>query len=204
MMRLHYKASMITPDGMPLVLLGKLLGKPIERTCGADLIESVCAQSAKHGLKHYLYGGVEGVAEELKKRFEKKYPGLEIVGVETPPFRALTKEEDDVSIKRIIDSGADVVWVGLSTPKQEWWMRAHVEKLPATLIGIGAAFDFHTGRVKRAPKWMQDYTLEWLHRLLSEPKRLWRRYLLTAPKFLTLVLRDILRGHYTAPKTRSD
>ncbi len=183
---LHQEADMITPDGMPLVILGKLRGEAVSRTCGPDLMEQVCARSPSSGLKHYFYGGKEGVAADLKAKFEARYPGIEIVGAECPPFRALTDAEDAALIDRINASGADIVWVGLSTPKQEFWMRDHRPKLSATLIGVGAAYDFHTGAIQRAPKWMQDFALEWLHRFMSEPKRLWRRYLILAPKFIML------------------
>lgn len=190
---IHHQADMVAPDGMPLVLLGKLRGKPVSRTCGPDLMEAVCARSPVSGLKHYFYGGEDGVAETLKARFEWRFPGIQIVGAESPPMLPADPTEDKDLVERIVASGADVVWVGLSTPKQERWMRAHRDKLPVTLIGVGAAYDFHTGRVQRAPVWMQRYALEWLHRLMSEPRRLWRRYLVLAPKFVLLCLADMLR-----------
>lgn len=189
LMALHQQAGMVTADGMPLVLIGKWRGEPVSRTCGADLMALVCQRSVEKGLTHYLYGGEEGVANELKKKLEAHYPGIRIVGTECPPFRELTEEEDAAATHRILSSGANLVWVGMSTPKQEFWMRDHVERLPATLIGVGAAYDFHTGRVRRAPRWMQRFALEWLHRLLSEPRRLWRRYLVLGPKFVWAVLR---------------
>lgn len=192
LMALHQSADMVTPDGMPLVLLGKLKGLKIERTCGPDLMEQVCARSPASGLKHYFYGGQEGIALALAEHMEHRFPGLRIAGHECPPFRPLTQEEDDAVVDRINASGADIVWVGLSTPKQEMWMRDHRARLGATLIGVGAAFDFHTGRVERAPEWMQRHTLEWLHRLLCEPRRLWRRYLLMAPKFVILSAMQML------------
>jgi N-acetylglucosaminyldiphosphoundecaprenol N-acetyl-beta-D-mannosaminyltransferase len=200
--RIHEEADLVTPDGMPLVMLGRLHGKPVSRTCGPDLMEHVCAHSAKTGLKHYFYGGDEGVGETLKARFEERFPGIQIVGTESPPFRPATPEEDEATIKKIIESGADVVWVGLSTPKQEHWMRAHRDRLPATLIGVGAAYDFHSGRVQRAPVWMQRHALEWLHRLVSEPRRLWRRYLVMAPQFAVLALAEYLHlGDSRTPET---
>ena len=192
----HRDADMITPDGMPLVLLGKMHGKQISRTAGADLMESLLSRSPESGLKHYFYGGHEGVAETLGTVFRRRFPGLNVVGAECPPFRAPTAKEKAQTIRNIIRSGADVVWVGVSTPKQDIWMQEHRDLLPATLIGVGAAFDFHTGRVARAPRWMRDHGLEWLHRLCSEPRRLWRRYLVLAPKFALLTLRDILTGKH--------
>lgn len=187
---LHNEASMVTPDGMPLVLLGKLRGLPVERTCGPDLIDLVCARSVGAGLKHYFYGGKEGVAERLARVFAAKYPGMKVVGYECPPFRRLTEAEDAACVARIKASGADVVWVGISSPKQDIWMREHYRRLSQTLIGVGAAFDFHAGTVRRAPRWMQRSGLEWLFRLLSEPRRLWRRYLVLAPKFVWRVLAE--------------
>ncbi|MBB4053775.1 N-acetylglucosaminyldiphosphoundecaprenol N-acetyl-beta-D-mannosaminyltransferase [Devosia subaequoris] len=181
---IHREAAMITPDGMPLVMVGKLRGLPVERTCGPDLIDHVCARSPASGLRHYFYGGKEGVAETLAGVFQARYPGLIVAGYECPPFRPLTAEEDEAVVARIIASGADVVWVGISSPKQEVWMQGHYRRLPQTLIGVGAAFDFHAGTVRRAPRWMQKSGLEWAFRLLSEPKRLWYRYLVLAPKFV--------------------
>lgn len=186
--RLHEDAAMVTPDGMPLVLIGKLRGYPVERVCGPDLMDLMMERSVASGLKHYFYGGKEGVADALAGRFRSKYPGLEIVGTKCPPFRELSDNERAKILAEIRASGADIVWVGLSSPKQDVWMWENHADLPQTLIGVGAAFDFHTGEVKRAPIWMQKSGLEWLHRLVSEPKRLWRRYLILAPKFLGLVL----------------
>lgn len=185
---LHYEASMVTPDGVPLVVVGKLRGLPVSRTCGPDLLDLVCARSLESGLKHYFYGGKEGVAQKLARVLSSKYPGLIIAGYECPPFRALTDEEDAAVVARIKNSGADVVWIGISSPKQDVWMREHYKRLPQTLIGVGAAFDFHSGEVKRAPRWMQKSGLEWLHRLNSEPRRLWRRYLVLSPKFVLRIV----------------
>jgi len=180
---LHREAAMVTPDGMPLVWIGRRRGLPVERTCGPDLMERLMASSPASGLRHYLYGGKPGVAETLKERFTRRHPGLQIVGVECPPFRRTTAEEDEATLRRIRDSGADVVWIGISSPKQDVWMHENHSRLTQTLIGVGAAFDFHAGAVRRAPRWMQRAGLEWLHRLAQEPGRLWRRYLILAPKF---------------------
>lgn len=184
LLALSQEAAMNVPDGMPLVWIGKSRGLPVKRTCGPDLMDLVCRNSPKTGLKHFFYGGKEGVADHLADVFHQRAPGIEIVGTYCPPFRALSAEEDAQVVRQITESGADIVWVGISSPKQDIWMREHVDVLQQTLIGVGAAFDFHTGAVKRAPKWMQRSGLEWLHRLTSEPKRLWRRYLVQAPKFL--------------------
>ena len=181
---LHQEAAMVTPDGMPLVWIGRRRGLPVERTCGPDLMERLMASSPGSGLRHYFYGGKPGVAEKLRETFTRRYPGLQIVGVESPPFRKTTAEEDEETLRRIRDSGADVVWIGVSSPKQDVWMHANHRRLTQTLIGVGAAFDFHAGAVRRAPPWMQRAGLEWLHRLAQEPGRLWRRYLIQAPKFV--------------------
>ncbi|RQW45495.1 WecB/TagA/CpsF family glycosyltransferase [Novosphingobium sp. LASN5T] len=195
-MALHYKAGMITPDGMPLVWLARWRGhRDVGRVCGADLVDALCEASAKAGVSHYFFGGKPGVAERMAQNLVAKYPGFKVAGLETPPFRAMTAEEDAAVVERIKQSGAGVVWVGISTPKQEFWMRDHVDRLPgATLIGVGAAFDFHSGDVKRAPRWMRKTGFEWLHRLLSEPRRLWRRYLILAPKFVLMQLRQGRNG----------
>jgi N-acetylglucosaminyldiphosphoundecaprenol N-acetyl-beta-D-mannosaminyltransferase len=187
---LHQQADMITPDGMPLVLVAKMRGLPVSRTSGPDLMPYVLQQSATSGLKHYFYGGKPGIAEQLKAAFEARFPGVNIVGTATPPFRDMTDAELAEHAATINASGAQVVWVGISTPKQEFLMQRMKPLLGATLIGVGAAFDFHTGAVKRAPLWMQRSGLEWLHRLCSEPKRLWRRYLVMAPRFVVMMIAD--------------
>lgn len=188
LLALHHQAAMVTPDGMPLVWLGQRAGLEVSRTCGPDLMERVLADSPRTGLTHFFYGGKPGVAEQLKATFEAKYRGLKVVGVGTPPFRPLSNSEMADTLTMLNMSGADVIWIGLSTPKQEHLMDALVLNVHATLIGVGAAFDFHTGAVKRAPKWMQGRGLEWLWRLASEPRRLWRRYLIMAPIFVWRLL----------------
>jgi len=179
-------AALVCPDGVPLVWAARARGLEVERACGPDFFDFACANG--RNLRHYLYGGKQGVAEDLAQLCRDRYPGIRIVGTECPPFRPLTAREDAAVVARIRASGADVVWVGLSSPKQDVWMRNHVDRLPQTLIGVGAAFDFHAGTVRRAPRWMRTSGLEWLHRFLSEPRRLWKRYLLLAPKFVFLML----------------
>jgi N-acetylglucosaminyldiphosphoundecaprenol N-acetyl-beta-D-mannosaminyltransferase len=187
-------ADMVAPDGQPLSWLGRWLGySGIGRVCGADLMAAVCARSASKGWRHYFYGGADGVAERLAARLSDRYPGLVVAGFDAPPFRPLTADEKATTVARIKAARPDIVWVGLGCPKQELWMREHVTQLDSSiLIGVGAAFDFHTGRVRRAPPWMRDNGLEWLHRLLSEPRRLWRRYLLFAPRFVWMCLAEYL------------
>jgi N-acetylglucosaminyldiphosphoundecaprenol N-acetyl-beta-D-mannosaminyltransferase len=189
LMAIHDGAGLITPDGMPLAWTLKARGyKDADRVCGADLIAALCAASIAPGTRHYLYGGKPGVAERMAEALRARFPGLQIVGASTPPFRPLTPEEDEAAVAEISATRPDVVWIGLSTPKQEYWMRDHVGRIPgATLAGVGAAFDFYAGDVKRAPRWMHRSGLEWLHRLVSEPRRLWRRYLIMAPRFVMLM-----------------
>ena len=184
----HRAADMVAPDGMPLVWLGRLAGKRVGRTCGPDLFELVIADGRAVGLKHYFYGGAPEVAERLRDRFTSRFPGVSVVGVEQPPFRPLTLDELQAVATRINVSRADVVWVGLSTPRQEFLIAQLAGMTRATVIGVGAAFDFHSGAVKRAPRWTHQLGLESLYRLANEPRRLWRRYLLIAPRFLWLLM----------------
>ncbi len=181
-------ATLVCPDGMPLVWLGRAKGMDIARTSGPDMFDVICSNS--YGLKHYFYGGKPGVAERLAEKCQQRYPGIQIVGTECPPFRDLTAQEMEETRQRIERSGAHVIWVGISSPKQDRWMRDNVGGLTQTLLGVGAAFDFHAGEVRRAPVWMRRSGLEWAHRLWSEPRRLWRRYLVLAPMFVFLTVRD--------------
>ncbi|WP_328995230.1 WecB/TagA/CpsF family glycosyltransferase [Kribbella sp. NBC_01245] len=188
-----YNTSGLTlADGMPLVWAGKMAGFPtMERVCGPDLIERVMSEAVERGWSQYFYGGADGVAELLRDNFTAKHPGLKVAGVYSPPYRALTEAEDDEIVDRLNAAAPDIIWVGLGAPKQERWMAEHRARLNApVLIGVGAAFDFHTGRLDRAPRWMQRSGLEWAFRLAKEPRRLWRRYVLGIPRFgLGILLR---------------
>ena len=186
-LRKIFNASWLTtPDGMPLVWLGP---RGVERVYGPDLMLAVCDAGRAVGLRHYLCGGVPGVAEELKQKLTARFPGLEIVGAFTPPFRELNAEETATLRADIARVRPDVIWVGLGTPKQERFMAEHWRSLDAgVLLGVGAAFDFHSGRVRQAPRWMQRSGLEWLFRLCTEPRRLGGRYLITNPLFALRVL----------------
>ena len=187
-------ADLIVPDGTPLTWIGRLRGnRQIKRVCGPDLLFAACEHPQAKGWRHYFYGGAEGVADQLAEKLKKRYPGLKVAGTECPPFRPLTDEETDRMVDRVERAGTDIMWIGLGCPKQELWMHDHVHRFKGVvLIGVGAAFDFHTGRVARAPLWMQKFGLEWLHRLVSEPKRLWKRYLVYAPRFIFLSLIETL------------
>lgn len=186
MMSIHHSASMVTPDGMPLVWISKLRSdRKLGRVCGSDLVEAVCNKGREVDLRHFFYGGKPGIADKMAANLAAKYPGIVVSGTYSPPFRALTEEEDKRIVNIINEAGPHVVWVGISTPKQEFWMRDHVQRIRgATLIGVGAAFDFHAGEITRAPVWMQRGGLEWLFRLLCEPRRLWQRYLLLGSRFI--------------------
>ncbi len=191
---IHNAAGLVTPDGMPLVWISRMRGfKHADRVYGPDLMLALCEASVNWGGRHFLYGGAEGVPELLAKKLKERFPGLNIVGTYSPPFRALTPQEDEEIVTMINASGADIVWVGLSTPKQERWMHAHIGRLAApVMLGVGAAFDFHAGLKKQAPRWMQRSGLEWFFRMCTEPKRLWRRYMRNNPRFVGLMLRHAL------------
>ncbi|HEY5044213.1 MAG TPA: WecB/TagA/CpsF family glycosyltransferase [Verrucomicrobiae bacterium] len=179
-------AFLCTPDGMPMVWTGKLRGhREMSRVYGPDLMLDVCAWSETSGAKHFFYGGADGVVERLAEKLKAKFPKLEIVGMFTPPFRALNAEEEKKLREQVAAAKPDIFWVGLSTPKQEKFMAEFLPKLDVTLmIGVGAAFDFHSGRVKQAPRWMQRSGLEWFYRLCLEPRRLAKRYFRNNPLFL--------------------
>lgn len=169
------KAALNLPDGMPIVWLGRLRGHQVKRTCGPDLMDHLLRSSGDGALSHFFLGGKEGVVEKLADRYRSMVPGLRIAGCHAPPFRPMTSSENSSVLDKIKASGADIVWLGISSPKQDVWMRDNVDQLTQTLIGVGAAFDFLSGEVRRAPYWMQKSGLEWLFRLLTEPRRLWRR-----------------------------
>ncbi|HON07558.1 MAG TPA: WecB/TagA/CpsF family glycosyltransferase [Verrucomicrobiota bacterium] len=180
------KSFLCTPDGMPLVWLGRYFGyKKMDRVYGPDLMKLVCDWSSKKGVSHFLYGGLPGVAEDLKRKLEVNYPGINIVGCYSPPFGPLSKDEEERLINIVRELKPDLFWIGLSTPKQERFMAQYLDKLDTTImISVGAAFDFLTGRVKQAPRWIQRAGLEWFYRMCCEPKRLVPRYLKNNPIFL--------------------
>lgn len=190
---IHNQAGLVTPDGMPLVWLSRLNGhRHVDRVYGPDLMLACCERSVARGYTHFFYGGGDGVPEQLAGRLGMRYPGLRVVGTCSPPFRALTAEEDDAIVNRINEANPDIVWVGLSTPKQERWMHRHRHRLQApVMVGVGAAFDFHAGLKRQAPYWMQRSGLEWLFRLLSEPRRLGPRYLVNNPAFVWRVCQQM-------------
>ena len=188
-------ATLVVPDGMPLVWLGRRKGFALHRRVyGPELMTAFCAHTAARGYRHFFYGGAPGVVEDLAGRFTEQFPGFCLAGTYSPPFRSPTREEDRSVVGVINRSCADIVWIGLSTPKQERWMFEHHKCLRApVLVGVGAAFDFHTKRIPQAPFWMREHGLEWFFRLCHEPRRLWRRYLLYGAEFAALVLLESLR-----------
>jgi N-acetylglucosaminyldiphosphoundecaprenol N-acetyl-beta-D-mannosaminyltransferase len=193
--RAFNEAGLTVPDGVPLVWLGRLLGhREVRRVYGPDTVLRLGERAAQHGWSCYFYGGAPGVAERLASVLAERFPGLRVAGVHAPPFRPLTEAEDAEEVSRINATRADLVFVGLGCPKQERWMAEHRSRLTAAvLLGVGAAFDFHTGRVRQAPRWMMGAGLEWLFRLIQEPRRLWRRYLVYNPRFLFHVTLQLLR-----------
>jgi N-acetylglucosaminyldiphosphoundecaprenol N-acetyl-beta-D-mannosaminyltransferase len=188
-------SDMATPDGAPVAWVLRRIGfQEQRRVCGPDLMWLLCKMSAEQGIGIYGYGSTENTLSALRERLVHTYPALCIVGLESPPFRALSAEEDEEAVSRINDSGAGIVFVGLGCPKQERWMAEHRGRVNAVMIGVGAAFDFHAETVKRAPKWLQRVGLEWLHRLASEPRRLWKRYLVTNTLFVLGAGKQLLAG----------
>jgi N-acetylglucosaminyldiphosphoundecaprenol N-acetyl-beta-D-mannosaminyltransferase len=179
-------ALLVAPDGMPTVWVGRMQGNStMKRVFGPDLMLEVCRRSAGTGIRHFLYGGNPGIASELAERLRRRFPGITVVGAFTPPFRPLEPSEQLALERQMESTLPDIVWVGLSTPKQEKFMAANFRRLPCKImVGVGAAFDIHTGHVKDAPKWIKDAGLQWAHRLCQEPGRLWKRYLVNNSAFL--------------------
>jgi N-acetylglucosaminyldiphosphoundecaprenol N-acetyl-beta-D-mannosaminyltransferase len=188
------RSLLTTPDGMPTVWVGKWQGySEMQRVFGPQMMLEVCAMSVDKGYTHFLYGGTDGVAEQLKAAFLRKFPGLRIVGTYTPPFRPLNEAEKEDLRTRVSTLKPDIFWVGLSTPKQERFMAEYLPRLDTlVMVGVGAAFDVHTGRIQDAPQWMKAAGLQWLHRLAQEPRRLWKRYLYNNPRFVLKMTSQLL------------
>ena len=186
-------ADLVVPDGMPLVWIARLRGHPLRRRVyGPELMMTFCEQTNR-STRHFLYGGTTGVAESVAQVLSNRFPGFQIAGTCAPPFRSLTTTEDDEIIERINNSGADALWVALGTPRQERWMCVHRDRLRIpVVVGVGAAFDFVAGKKCQAPECMRERGLEWLFRLLQEPRRLWFRYLGYGPEFIIRIVREQL------------
>lgn len=186
--KIQNSAAAALPDGKPLSLYSRKHGFPeAERVTGPDLMGELFQRN--NGLRHYFYGGKEETIKVLSEKLPAQYRDLVIAGMVSPPFRPLTAEEDAEAVRKINESEADIIWVGLGAPKQERWMYEHRDKVCGVMIGVGAGFDYYAGTIRRAPLWMQKMSLEWLYRLLQDPKRLLKRYLVTNFKFLWLTMR---------------
>jgi N-acetylglucosaminyldiphosphoundecaprenol N-acetyl-beta-D-mannosaminyltransferase len=183
------RAFLCTPDGMPLVWVGRWQGaREMDRVYGPDLMLLVMKESERTGWRHFFYGGANGTAAVLKEKLIARFPNLQVTGVYEPPFRPLNAQEQSELQENVRQARPDMMWIGLSTPKQERFMAEYLDKLDTTLMfGVGAAFDFHAGRVAQAPRWMQRSGLEWFFRLCSEPRRLWKRYLKNNPLFVARI-----------------
>lgn len=183
--RIFRDAFLVVPDGMPTVWMGRWQGLSMARVFGPDLMLAVLRERRLAHAKHYLYGSLPGVAKQLEQMLVQNFPGLRIVGSYCPPFRPLSTSEQSDLVGEVNRLQPDIIWVGLSTPKQEVFMADYLPKLETTvMIGVGAAFDFHTGRINDSPIWIKQMGLQWLHRLAQDPRRLWRRYLLNNPPFV--------------------
>ncbi len=194
------RALLVTPDGMPTVWVGHLQGyKFMRRVFGPDLMFALCRRSVPLKIRHFFYGGKPGVADLLSDNLRRFFPGLEIVGTYSPPFRPLKPSEQRALETKLRQLRPDVIWVGLSTPKQERFMAANIGRLPCTvMIGVGAAFDIHTGRLADAPDWVKNAGLQWAHRFFQEPRRLWKRYLVNNSAFLAAIsLQLVGLRHYS-------
>jgi len=190
------QAGMITPDGMPLVWTGKLKGiEKIGRTYGPDLMLRLCDRGQRKKLKHFFYGGTEDGNARLIENLKAQFPEINIAGSIAPPFQEIDQIEKEDILEKINQAVPDILWIGLGSPKQDYWMHNHREKLNMpVMIGVGAAFDFIAGTKKQAPRWMRKVGLEWFFRLCSEPKRLWKRYIIGNSRFIFLILRSWFRS----------
>jgi len=191
--KIQDSADLALPDGMPLVWMGRLHGHPLRRRVyGPDLLLDFCRQTEGKSYSHFFYGGAPGVGEKLAEEMKRRFPETKIAGAYSPPFRPLNRQEDTNVVEMINQAAPDVLWVGLGCPKQERWIYEHRNRLRVPVIaGIGQAFDIHSGRVTQAPRWMREHGLEWLFRFCSEPRRLWRRYLVYNAEFLFSLLFEI-------------
>lgn len=184
--KMYNEATMTIIDGMPVVKMCKSVGIDCERCSGPDIMPIIFERSIKEGKTHYFYGGNDsGVLEKLEHNLSEEYPGLKITGSYSPPFRPLTEEEDQKICEEINKKKPDFIWVGIGAPKQELWIREHQARISrGVMVGVGAAFNFFSGTVDKAPKWVEKFGIEWLYRLVKEPKRLWRRYVIGGFQYL--------------------
>ena len=196
------EAGLVLPDGIGIIMAAKMLGYPNKgRVSGPTLMLKACDWGREHGYRHYFYGGASGVADLLAERLSQQYPGLEVAGTYCPPFRPMTQKEDAAVVEAVNMAKPDIVWVGLGSPKQEVWMREHAGRIrAAAMIGVGAAFDFHSGRARWAPRLLRGLGVEWAYRLANEPGRMWRRNV-NSVVFIAGVFRQYLRHRTAADST---
>ncbi len=194
--QMYEQATMTIIDGMPIVNIGRRKGFKCERCAAPDIMGPIFEESIKQGKTHYFYGGKDNeVLHKLRSNLERDFPGIKIVGMYSPPFRPLTDEEDNAICNEINELKPDFLWVGIGAPKQEMWMWKHQEKIHSTImLGVGAGFNFFAGTLDKAPEWMEKASLEWLYRLLKEPKRLWRRYIIGGAKWILYNLQSSKEG----------
>ena len=202
------RAFINAPDGMPMVWVGHLQGfQNMDRVFGPDFMLALCRLSVERGYRNFLYGGKPGVAERLSASLQRRFPGLQVVGTYTPPFRSLTPEEEKSALTQILESRPHILWVGLGTPKQERFMAQYTDRLQVPLmVGVGAAFDYHTGSIRDCSPWVKRAGMQWFHRLLQDPKRLSRRYLGNNPVFLWHIACQFmrLRRYPAGPESATD
>ncbi|ESA37694.1 family glycosyl transferase [Leptolyngbya sp. Heron Island J] len=192
--RVLHRADMLTPDGMPLVwVTSRLRKRKQDRVAGMDIMLSLCKKASKENISVFFLGSTPDVLWNMEQHLRKEFPELKIAGLESPPFRPLTIEEDAALVQRINDSGANMVLVSLGCPKQEWWMHTHKNRVKAVMVGLGGVFPIYAGEKKWAPVWVQKSGFEWLYRLLQEPGRLWQRYARTIPVFLWLAFKQLVK-----------
>ncbi|WP_346189306.1 WecB/TagA/CpsF family glycosyltransferase [Rubritalea halochordaticola] len=200
--KIHNRSYLSTPDGMPMVWLGRWNGYSyVDRVYGPELMLEMMCSTSKSGHRHFFFGGADGVAQELKSKLVERFPGLDVGGVYTPPFRPLTQDEESELFAELQMLKPHFFWVGLSTPKQEKFMHGFLRKFPEltkgwdhgmVMLGVGAAFDFHSGRIKQAPRWIQRSGFEWLFRVCMDPKRLFKRYAVANTYFISKILPQIM------------
>jgi N-acetylglucosaminyldiphosphoundecaprenol N-acetyl-beta-D-mannosaminyltransferase len=189
-----HNADLVTPDGMPLVWMVQLLGRYMQdRVAGMDIMQAVCKQAPDQGVSVFYLGSEQGILDKMRVRLAKEHPQLQVAGMLPLPFRPLTPDEEDEVIKTIHASGAGIVFVSLGCPKQEFWMGRHKNRIEAVMVGIGGVFPIYAGIYKQAPVFIQESGLEWLYRLIQEPRRLWKRYTSTIPPFVWLAVKQLLR-----------
>lgn len=193
------EADFVTHDGMPLVWAMRLLGHSgLERVYGPHLMSFLCHSAASHGIPIGLYGGSPAVLADLCHHLEKKHPGLRIVYRMSPPFRELSKEENDRDLRLLRDSGARLLFVGIGCPKQELWMSANKKRFQGPMLGVGQAFDIHSGHSRMAPRWLQNLGMEWAYRLCTEPRRLWKRYLKNNHRYIILIIMQLFARRFSS------